>query len=385
MNWKCVMLIEKIIKNIFHFFVFIALSIKKAIYVSFLLIKKSFTNSRKLVIELCKKILIKVYEVKFHYIVLLYLMLFLIGRLIALKEDFKYSLIHQIDLIIISLIGLYMLQYLHNTVSSTRDLVLGVCPDISELLGKLNKSRVSTLNLLLPLLPVISFSNKIVKLKYVPISITGFYAIFMAASAFYIALVCYWQLIISTKTIYYLARIDFNNLPFIYPNDLLEIPDWIKKLTDIYKRTQFSFFTVGTLFTAEYIMLMPDNIEIIDSNGNLNINLSFDFWSTWIVIFVFIIIAFPIFWILLKKLYIRLAINLSKKASQQLALLTIDSAKDITSLWSYYQMQNNAIKYENKLFPKHNFYPLIATSVSFILNLIKLFELLNLPLFGSAI
>lgn len=377
------MLIIRLMKYIFRFVIYIAVSIKNALYAFFIMVKKILTNGHKLVCKSCEKILLKIYTVKFRYIVLLYLMFFLIGRLIALREDFEHSLIHQLDLTVISLIGIYMLQYLHETVSSTRNLMLGVCPYISNHLGKLNKKRRSALNLFLPIIPIVSFSNKMLKLDYVPVSITGFYALFMAASAFYIALVCYWQLILSTKTIYILAHMDYNDLPFVYPNDLLEIPDWIKKLSDIYKRTQFSFFTVGILFTAEYIMLMPDNIEIIDLNGNFN--LSFDFWSTWIVIFVFIIIAFPIFWILLKKLYIMLAKNLSKKASQQLLLLNINPANDITSLWSYYQIQNTVLKFEIRLFPKCNFYPLIATSVSFILNLTKLFELLKLPLFGSII
>lgn len=379
------MLIIRLMKCIFRFVIYISLSIKNTLYAFFIMVKKILTNVHKLVCKLCEKILLKIYTVKFRYIVLVYLIFFLIGRLIALREDFEHSLIHQIDLTIISLIGLYMLQYLHETVSNTRNLMLGICPNISDCLGKLNKKRVSALNLFLPIIPVVSFSNKMLKLNYVPISVTGFYALFMADSAFYIALVCYWQLILSTKTIYTLARMDYNDLPFVYPNDLLEIPDWIKRLTDIYKRTQFSFFTVGTLFTAEYIMLMPDNIEIIDSNGNFNLNFSFDFWSTWIVIFVFIIIAFPIFWILLKRLYVMLATNLSKKASQQLLLLNINPTNDVTSLWSYYQMQNTVLKFEIRLFPKRNFYPLIATSVSFILNLTKLFELLKLPLFGSTI
>lgn len=235
------MLIVRFIKSIFYFMLYIALSIKKALYVSFIMIKKVLTNTYKLVYRLCEKILLKVYTVKFRYIVILYLMFFLIGRLIALGEDFEYSLIHQIDLTIISFIGLYMLQYLHETVSSTRNLMLGVSPNISECLGKLNKNRVSALNLFLPILPVVLFANKMIKLNYVPISITGFYALFMAASAFYIALVCYWQLILSTKTIYNLAHINYNELPFVYPNDLFEIPEWIKKLTDIYKKTQFSF------------------------------------------------------------------------------------------------------------------------------------------------
>lgn len=379
------MLIIRLIKCIFRLMIYFTLLIKKAFYVSFIKIKKEFTSIHKLVYKLCEKILLKIYTVKFRYVILSYLIFFLIGRLIALREDFEHSLIHQIDLTIISLIGLYMLQYLHETISNTRNLMLGVDPYISDRLGKLNKNRVSELNLILPILPVVSFCNKMLKLNYVPISITGFYALFMAASAFYIALVCYWQLILSTKTIYDLAHIDYNYLPFIYPNDLFEVPDWIKKLTDIYKKTQFAFFTVGILFTAEYIMLMPDNTEIIDSNGNLNENLSFDFWSTWIVIFVFIIIAFPLFWILLKKLYMKLAVNLNKKASQQLLSLNINPQNDITSLWSYYQIQNNVIKFENRLFPKSNVYPLIATSVSFILNLAKLFELLKLPFFWSAI
>lgn len=379
------MLIVRFIKCIFHFVIFITLSIKKVIFSTFMLFRTILTNVRKLVYKLCEKILLKIYTVKFKNIMLLYLIFFLMGRLIALKEDFDHSLIHQIDLTIISFIGFYMLQYLHKTVSGTRELMLGVCPNISEYLGKLNKYRVSALNLFLPILPVISFINKMLKLNYVPISTTGFFALFMAASAFYIALVCYWQLVLSTITIYKLTRIDYNELPFVYPNDLFETPDWIKKLTNIYKKAQFSFFTVGILFTVEYVLLMPSSIEIIDSNGNWNSNLTLEFWSTWIVIFVFIIVAFPIFWILLKKLYMRLAVNLNKKASQQLSVLTANMVNDLPSLWSYYQIKNNVIKYENRLFPKHNFYPLIATSVSFILNLAKLFELLQLPLFGSTV
>lgn len=379
------MLIIRFIKGIFHFVIYLTISIKSVIQKLFIKLKKIISSVHKLFFKMCKQILYKLYTVKFSNIILLYFIFFLIGRLIALREDFEYSLIHQLDLTIISFIGLYMLQYLHKTISRTRLLMVGVCPYISNYLGKLIKQRESALNLFLPIIPVVSFSKKMLNLNYVPVSITGFYALFMAASTFYIALVCYWQLILSTKTIYNLAHMDYNDLPFTYPNDLLEIPDWIKKLTDIYKKAQISFFTVGILFTVEYIMLMPDSIEIIDSNGNLNSNLSFDFWSTWIVIFVFIIIAFPIFWIVIKKLYIMLATNLSKKASKELLLLNANYSIDMTSLWAYYQIQNTILKFDNRLFPKRSIYPLIATTVSFILNLAKLLNLIKSPFFGGAI
>lgn len=359
--------------------------IKNITHILYKTIKRIIIDLFTLIRKLCQNILLAIYTTKLEYIILFYIIVFLIGRLIALKEDFSWSLIHQIDLTIISLIGLYMLRHLHQIITDTRDDMLGVCTYISEPLSKLNNARLSPLNLFLPIFPVISFIRKIVKLNYVPLSLTGIYAIFMAASAFYIALVCYWQLIVSTKTVYKLTCIEYIDLPFVYPNDILDAPNWIKNLADIYKKTQFSFFTVGILFTAEYILLMPSNINIIDSNGNLNKNLPFNFWSTWIVIFVFIIIAFPIFWILLKRLFVILSQNFSKKVINELSIFDNNPINDVTSIWSYYQLVNNAVKYESKLFPKRNYYPLIATSVSFILNLAKLYELLKLPLFGSPI
>lgn len=378
---KKIALLKNIISILLHTF----LSVKNLIYSCGRILKKIFAILCKWTWEICEKILLTVYSAKLRYIVLLYVILFVIGRLIAVKEDFKWSLIHQIDLTIISLIGLYMLQNLHNIVTDTRDRMLGICTYISEPLNKLNNHRLSPLNLFVPIFPVISFVNKIIKLNFVPLSITGFYAIFMAASAFYIALVCYWQLILSTITIYKLTCIEYVNLPFTFPNDLFEAPKWINSLVNIYKKMQFSFFTVGTLFTAEYIMLMPSDISIIDSNRKFNKNLPFELWSTWIIIFVFIIFAFPTFWILLKKLFIKLARHLNKKVVQQLSAFNNEPINDITSIWSYYQLINNAIKFEDKLFPKYNIYPLIATSVSFILNLAKLYELIKLPLLGSSI
>lgn len=378
---RIIVLLKKIIFILLHTFLYA----KKLICSFGERLKKIFGIVCKLTCKICKKILLIVYSAKLRYIVLLYIAFFVIGRLIALKEDFTWSLIHQIDLTIISLICLYMLHDLHIIVTDTRDSMLGICTYISEPLNKLNNYRLSPLNLFVPIFPVISFINKIIKLNFVPLSITGFYAIFMAASAFYIALISYWQLILSMITIYKLTCIEYVNLPFTFPSDLFEVPKWIKNLANIYKKTQFSFFTVGTLFTAEYMMLMPSNISIIDSNRKFNKNLPYELWSTWIIIFVFIIFAFPIFWILLKKLFIKLARHLNKKVIQQISMLNDGSIDDVTSIWSYYQLINNAIKFEDKLFPKYNIYPLVATSVSFILNLAKLYELIKLPLLGSSI
>lgn len=316
---------------------------------------------------------------------MIYAVFFLIGRCLALNEDFPFSLVHQMNLSVISMLGLYMLQRLHAVTAKLRDHIVGINVNISTPMKKLNDARMSPLNLLLPICPVLSFVRKIVKLKYVPVSVTGIYAIFMASTAFYIALICYFQLLVSTHTIYKLTKISCEDLPYSFPADLIEPPEWLKDLADIYKKTQFSFFTVGVLFTVEYVLLIPQNISILDSSGKLNLTLPYDFWPTWIVIFVFIIIGFPVFWILLKTLLLKLCKNMNKKIIGELAYLSPNTSADATVIWSYHQLVNQAVQVDKALLPKGSKYPLIATSLSFFLNVVKLFQLLNLPFLGLPI
>lgn len=350
------------------------------------ILKRTFVNLYYRFAYLSENILLKLYTSKISSIIFFYIIIFILGRFLALKEDFPWSLVHQVNLSIISVIGIYMLQYLHNVIMEIRNNMLGINEYISIPLNKLNKARLSPINILLPIYPVLSFCYKIVKMEYVPISVIGFFAIFMAASAFYIALMCYWQLLMATITIYRLTQIEYINLPFSFPNDIFDAPEWISKLAEIYKKTQFSFFTVGILFTIEYNLLIPDDVPIFDATGKLNTSLPYDFWSTWIIIFVFVIIAFPLFWFILKKLLINLTQNLNKKAVSEMTLLNSHNLEtDLSMIWSYYQLANNAIKFDKQLFPKYNFYPLIATGLSFFLNMVKLFELFKLPFLGSSI
>lgn len=334
----------------------------------------------------CENILTQIYTLKLRYILSFYVLLFLLGRILAIREDFPWSLVHQLDLTAISLLGLYMLQYLHTVTKKIRDNTLGINILISGQIKKLNNLRMSPLNFLCPIYPVLSFIYKIVQMKYVPTTPTGLYAIFMASSAFYIALICYFQLVMSTYAIYKLTRIDVQDLPFSFPNDLIEPPEWLKELAAIYKKTQFSFFTVGFLFTTEYILLIPEGIDILDDSGKLNLALPYDFWSTWIVIFVFIIIAFPAFWLFLRALLLKLSRNLNKKVLNEMKIFSPSKTDaDVTAIWSYHQLVNHAIQFDKTVLPKGNIYPLVATSLSFFLNLAKLFELLGLPLFGGSI
>ncbi len=191
--------------------------------------------------------------------------------------------------------------------------------------------------------------------------------IYFSASAFYISLIAYWQLLLSTRMIYSLTRIENIKLPFRYPSDLLKVPRWLKNFADLYRRAQFSFFSVGMIFTMEFILLMPSGIDILDGRGGFNKSLRMGFWETWIIILVFIIIAFPICWTILKRLLIKLTMNFNQRAVYRLEDVKSGSEpSDLTSIWSYYQRINHAVKFDKKLFIKHNYYPAVAAAVSFI-------------------
>lgn len=329
-----------------------------------------------------RKLLFTMYTVKFRYIVLVYLINFLAGRVLALQGDFPGSAVHQINLTIICFIVFYIFQYEHKVTDSLYHTLAYASPDISVCLDRLGNAKLALPNLLLPMPPVI-FSTKIsMDMAFVPKSPVGYYLYFFYAATLYISLVGYCLMLLATKAVYEMTKVECRKLPFSYPNDLLEIPDWLKSLANLYHKAQISFFTIGMIFTVEFIFLIPDNIKVIDIDGGLNTALPLSFWYAWAIIFTFIIIAFPIFWAVWKRLLTQLTLNFNQRAVTK--LMALNNRKDLTSVWSYYQLINHAARFEKKIFPKHNVYPLITTTISFILNLSKMLDLLQIP-FGISL
>lgn len=372
---------NKILRHILKFFrKIIACAVEKSDI--FRKITKDFlTNFYIWIKHICRELLLKVYSVKFRYVAVLYAVVFIIGRASALQKDFSRSVFHQMDLTIISFIVIHILQYLHKMLAEIREAMPDIDPEISLCFDKLDKARLSPVNFFVPIFPVIFFIQVSKEMAFVPLAGVGYFMIYFSASAFYISLIAYWQLLLSTRMIYSLTRVEYIKLPFRYPDDLLKVPRWLKNFADLYRRAQFSFFSVGMIFTMEFILLMPSDIDILDGRGGFNKLLPMGFWETWIIIFVFIIIAFPICWTILKRLLIKLTMNFNQRAVYGLEDVKSGSEpSDLTSIWSYYQLINHAVKFDKKLFIKHNYYPAVATAVSFILNVYKVFELLKFSL-----
>lgn len=237
--------------------------------------------------------------------------------------------------------------------------------------------------LLIMLLPVIRFVRKNIYLGFVPRNPAGSYAVLFGASAYYMALLGYAQIIIALIQFYKISHNMGDCIPLDFPNDAMSPPEWISLWNQLFQKIIKIFFCLGTLFTLEYVMLMPKNIITIN-NGNyvFNVRDVKAFWISWGTIFVFIIIAFPIISIIIKKMEKLLIKNVSIKINYEYKLLFLNEKcqKNFFDLWAYKQLISNSMQYNNYIHMKKSIIPLVSTLVSLLVNFLKLYESILRPL-----
>lgn len=312
--------------------------------------------------------------------------LFFAGRVILHYEPFKQGLVHQIVLSAISLLVIYVLKFFYITGEELLTFSSGLRKntdnekDISmyDYIDMMGKCKNSVWCFILPLFPSARFIYKTIYLEYVPKTLTGYYAALMGAIAFYIALIAYSHLLISIVYFWKIAHNKGNCLFLQFPHDLFSPPKWLSLWTSYFRRAEKAFFVTGTLFTYEYIALMPKGIITINSKIVINSKDPVAFISSWLVIVVLIIVAFPIISLVIRRLFRMLLNNMRQLALNELSSIYSDSS--ITEIWAYGQLSTSSMKFGSYIYQKKTFIPFIATAISFILNLFKLYESILIPL-----
>lgn len=313
------------------------------------------------------------------FICLVYIVVFVVGRFLLAAEAFRHGTIHQLVLTTISLIQIYMLIYLRRIIQTLTGITNGYNVHIYQSLTKLQKRLKSVINYLWPIFPAILFARKQLAMGYVPLSATGIYAITFAASTFYMGLICYSQSLLTMLAVRDITKIAIVNLPFDFPDDTLRPPEWLVTLYSLFRKGQYAFFSVGILYTLEYVLLMPENIiSFGNSLASISINVTnrIGFLTGWLVIIVLIIIAFPIYMSYFTSLFRKLVSNLKSKATGEMKVLFSNSAgTKLDSFHTMFNLSNEIMKDENYLFKSKTVYPIVATAISIAINLFKLAEL----------
>lgn len=316
-----------------------------------------------------------------------YIMAFILGRILLFFNPIPYDLVHQIVLTIISLITIYSLKYVYKTTEKIKDASAGFASNTKEnnCTSKTLKTFVDQMiNMqqsiwwpIIMIFPPLGFIRKNLYLGFIEKNPAGYYAVIFAASTYYLALLGYVQIISALIQFYKISHDEGDCIPLDFPHDTVTPPEWLSLWNELFQKIVRRFFLVGTLFTLEYVLLMPKGVVTIDNKKFVfNVPDVRSFLLSWGTIFVFIIIAFPIIAHIINRMKFLLIKNLGKKINQEYKLL-LDSKLSTYSpldIWAYRQLIETSGKYSTYFNKTKCIIPIVSTLLSFLLNVIKLYE-----------
>ncbi len=327
-------------------------------------------------------------------ICIFYVILFIMGRILLFFNPISFDLIHQIVLTIISFIILYSLKYAYNMTEEIKKASSGIgynnkennctAKTLKTFVDQMIKMQQSVWLPIIMFFPPLGFIRKNIYLGFVEKNPAGYYAIIFAATTYYLALLGYVQILIALIQFYKISHDIGGCIPLDFPHDTITPPKWFSLWNELFQKIMHRFFVVGTLFTLEYVLLMPKGIVKIDANKHFVFNVRDvnSFLISWGTIFLFIIVAFPLISymiIMMKKLLIK---NLVKKINHEYEILLGNNISTYSPLdmWAYKQLIESSSNYHDYFSISHSIIPVVSTLVSFLLNAIKLFESVLFPL-----
>lgn len=369
----------KIIKHIGIFIILLVQKIKKTI---------------KRIIYAKFDLLGKINKLSGIKICIFYVILFVIGRILLFFNPIPFDLIHQIVLTAISYIVLYSLKYAYNMTekigNASSGLVYGnsgndcTARTLKTFVDQMVDMQQSIWGPIIMLFPPLKFIRKNIYLGFIERNPAGYYAVIFAATAYYLALLGYVQILIALVQFRKISHDTDECIPLDFPHDTVAPPQWLILWNELFQKVVHRFFLVGTLFTLEYVLLMPKGIVTIDENKKFTFNVHDvnSFLFSWGTIVVFIIIALPLISYIIDNLKILSIKNLGKKISREYEVLLGSKLSTYSPLdiWAYKQLAENAGKYSNYFKTTRSIVPIVSTLISFLLNVIKLYESVLLPL-----
>ena len=334
---------------------------------------------KSIVLKYNKNLVDKITTTTYKDLFIIYLSLFLLGRGISLYKNIEYSIVHQVNLTIISIVELNILREFYSTISVLLKEFHGRNQTLYFIILKLKSKIYSIYNILIPTIFGAIFAWIVMFLGYLPNNFIGYFGLFMATSSFFFALIAYYALIWTLITFYKISKIPYKELFYVHPNDTIRIPVWLKCIIDLFFKAKTAVFTVGLLYTIEYLILVPSSSFELTPEFKINSEYPVLFLYNWVVIVIFVIIACPIIMELFKYFLSIIIENSKQNAIDYVDGIWAQTQLDINGLVSYQQTIKNLSETGMYHIPSKNLYPIITTSLAFVLNIFKFIELLSPP------
>ncbi len=272
------------------------------------------------------------------------LLILIIGSIINKFNPYHNFYLHMCILITILIISLYSVRQLLNFFDDDKIIVEPNTKPV-ELKIISQKWAYSNLSLVISLIVVAFYFFGIFKLKYIVFNPVGVYALCLGALALFFAIVGYYLFVTFIIFFIRIAHLDVEEIKsytIFSPSN----SEWLIKLAIIKKKFQNIFLFLGFLFSLEYALLVPKGAinysQIVLQNNQKFLNVESDFWfiSTWLIIILGIIIAFPVYVYLLHRSIKKIIGTLKRKTISELEFLINISYenKKMQDVYDYLQM-----------------------------------------------
>lgn len=303
------------------------------------------------------------------------------GQYILFFDPFPYGLIHQITLSVIDFIAIFALKYSYKMTKSIQEVSSGLnrssnqldTKTLSDIIRDMRGVQKNAWWITAATFCGILFIIKNIHMEFVPKTKTGYFAAGFGGFSFSVALLGYAQIVIFLFFFSKIAHNKGNCIPIFIPDDTIYPPHWLTLWVELFETIKKIFFIVGMLFTFEYLLLMPsDIISIKNKRLSLNTPYPWQVVSGWLVIILFIFVALPFIFGLVRHFMKVLLKNMNYKIMQEHKKTMIDE-KNI-DLLQYKKLMENNVKYGTYIYEQHDFVPAVTTVISLLLNCLKIYE-----------
>lgn len=299
---------------------------------------------------------------------------FFIGSIILIYTKtidyfFSHLICLTLNIIITLLIGR---EYVHTILFLDKEILRNYSHENIELKSnyvQFRKKAFHILNLSLCIIVLITFFWGIFSQYYIKLDVVGCYAIFIVSITVSISVIGYTEYLWLLWFLYRISKCTF--MP--YNKFIPAYTPFLIEIGTLTKHAKWCFFCEGFLYVYEYFVLIPNGNVTLSS---INMPDKISFLVTWGVIFVVIILAFPVIIIIQEHLLSKIINNLKeqriKTLSYPLDTLAPNNLQQFPEVYMCSWLINNLITSPDYPVKIQRLGPAIVSVATFILHIVSL-------------
>lgn len=222
----------------------------------------------------------------------------------------------------------------------------------------------------------------IFKQKYLLFDIVGIYGIFTISATLFMSILGYVEYMWMLWFLYRIGRCEH----FHYNQSNPSQTPFLIYIADITNCAKWFFLVEGFLYIFEYFILIPrDNLTL----DQIQMPDNFSFFITWIILFIVLVLAFPIIVVIQETMITKIIENLKQQQIQNfsvcfnIASKNLDTNTTIEQAYMCNSIMTNIISSDDYPIRARRFGPILISAATFALHVMNLLS--QLPQIGALI